>query len=224
MNENTNETDDSLKNIGEDKTFSNELDGIPGEDDALGTDESKSGDDKKSDSDKPDRAEIAQKIKYREKFLKAQQQIRGLESEIESLKKRNEPTGQEEKELNAQRYIREQARKEYENILAEQKAAQERAEEALQEKIDAVLEDNPDLTEEQLSETCEEYGVEPKIAAKILAKQTKEPKKKKPSLPKPKQATDEVAATESPSNKEPAKRKSIYDLAQEVKASLRKSL
>src|SRR3990167_7650953 len=140
-------------NTPEDKTSENDiLDGIPDEDESL---------DKKKE---PDKSEIVQKRKWREKYLKSQERIRALETQVEEKKQSKQSTDIEDKELAAQRYIREMARKEYEAIQAETKAKEEKILEDFQDKLDTILEEYPDFTEDQILEACEEYDVEPKIA------------------------------------------------------------
>ena len=223
MNENTSGDNDPTQIIDEDKTFesNDSLEGIPDEDD-LGIEDKKTEEKKKSEDDET-KSEIFQKRKWREKFLKSQGRIRELELEIARKADQKKETQTEDKELNAQRYIREQARKEYENILAEQKANEDKALENFQTNLDSAIEDHPELTEDELLDVCEEYSVEPAVAAKILLKHKEgETRKKKPSLPKPKQASTEVSETESKSAELPKKRKTLYELAQEIKASLKK--
>lgn len=176
------------------------LAGIPEE----GEEEEKEAEEKKEQS------EAAQKKHYREKFLKSQTKIRELEAKIEALSQKDQSTEVEERELAAQRYIREQARKEYENILAEQKAAEEKALEAFEERLEAVLDEHSEFTEDQILDICEEYEVEPEIAVKILTRSQEQ--KKKPELPKPKRASTEVKSVKKADDKG----KTMYQIAREI--------
>lgn len=203
------------QNDGVDKTTietneENSLDGIPDEDEKLGGEEEKP---------KIDRSEVAQKIRYRDKFQKAQDRIRDLESKLESKEKRGETTQVEEKELAAQRYIRQQAREEYEALKMEESAKNEAKLEKFQDQLDETLDANPDLTESQLLDICEEFAVEPAIAAKIL-KRVGQIKPKRSSLPNSKRGTGEVAEPAPTENKD--KNKTLFEIAQEVKKTLLK--
>lgn len=199
--------DDSLS-INEDQTSKNELEGIPDEDEILG----------KEDKTKEDKSksEIAQKIKYREKFLKSQDKIKKLEEKLNVKEKKGDDTDVEQKEIAAQKYIRKQAREEYEAILAEQKAKKESEDEEFQTKLDIAGEDS-DFTESQIKELCDEFEVEPSVAVKILNKTKDLPKK--PKMPSPKKASPEIDKEE----KEEKEKKDFYQIAQDIKKSFKKS-
>jgi hypothetical protein len=186
-----------------DQTPKNEvnLDGIPDEDDGL--------DGKLKEA--PDKSEIVQKRKWREKYLRGQETIRRLEDEVRAKKESNQPTVTEEKELAAQKYIRDQARQAYEEIQSETMAREEKTLEAFQDKLDAVLDEYPDFTEDQVLEACEEYDVEPAIAAKILKKQSET--KTKPKNP----AARKASTGGQPEEKQKSKAKDMYGLAAEIK-------
>ena len=192
--------------IEDDKTSTNELDGIPDEDEVLSKEET---------IEDKSKSEIAQKIKYREKFLKSQEKLKKLEEKINVKEKKGDDTGVEEKEIAAQKYIRKQAREEYEAILAEQSAKKEAEDEETQTKMDIAIEDS-DFSESQIKEVCEEYEVEPSIAVKILSK-TKDTSKK-PKMPSPKKASPEIEKEETEEEK-----KSIYQIAQDIKKGLKKT-
>jgi len=216
MFEENNEAFDS-QDVDADKTAdtnedANTLDGIPDED-------AKLGDEDQGDSKKPDRSEVAQKIRYREKFNKSQEKIRDLEAKLQAKEKAGGETQEEEKELAAQRYIRKQAREEFEALMLEEKNKKEEQEELFQDKLDEVLDANPDLTESQILDICEEFKVEPEVAAKILQRVGK-PKAKRTSLPNSKRGSAEV--TDSDSGEDKDKNKTLFEIAQEVKRSLTK--
>jgi hypothetical protein len=196
-----------------DKTTENNeatLDGIPEEDEKLGGEEEKP---------KIDRSEVAQKIRYRDKFQKAQDRIRELETKLTAKEQRGETTQVEEKELAAQRYIRQQAREEYEALKMEEAAKNEAKLEKFQDQLDDVMDANPDLTESQLLDICEEFEVEPAVAAKIL-KRVGQPKAKRSPLPSSKRASAEIAEQTPSEDKD--KHKTLFEIAQEVKRTLLK--
>ena len=194
----------------EDKTSPNEEDpfaDLPDEDEPL----------EKKEPEKVDRSEVAQKIKYREKFQTAQARIDELEKQIQSSQKKGTPDADNEKELAAQRYIRNQALEAIKDYEQQKKADEDKALKKFQDQLDEVLEDNPDFTEQQLLDICEEFEVEPKIAIKIL-KKTSEQKTKKPSLPSSRRGSPEGVTVEKAVDDSG---KSLYHIAQEVKNALR---
>lgn len=195
--------DDSYS-IDEDKTLNDTdpLEGIPDEEEVLSKKEDKS------------KSEIAQKIKYREKFLKSQDKIKGLEEKLNVKEKKGDSTEIEEKEIAAQKYIRKQAREEYEAIMVETKAKEEAKDEEFQTKLDLAVEDS-DFSESQVREICDELEVEPDTAVKILTKTSEIPKK--PKMPSPKKGSPEI---ESKKEETPEK-KSIYAIAQDIKKSFK---
>lgn len=203
----------------EDKTSKNDtanLDDIPDEDESLEQEDER----KSKEESKVDRSEIAQKIKYREKFLKEQGKTKALVKQLEENKSKGLPTETEQKELAAQKYIRDQARKEFKNIQVEEEAKEEAAVEEFENQIDKTLNANPDLKESDLLKVCEEYEVEPDIAAKILNK-VQENQKKKPSLPVSKRGSADIGGGDK---KIDDSKKSLFDIAQDVKKGIKKSL
>lgn len=193
--------------IDEDKTSLNDNDpfaDLPDEEESL--------EEKKTDDKKIDRSEVAQKIKYREKFNKAQQRIEELERELNKKQEKGTNTSDDEKELAAQKYIRNQALEAFKEYEGQRKEEERKSLDRLQNQLDDVIEDNSDVTEAQLLDICEEFEVEPKVALKILRK-TQEQKVKKPNLPQPKKGVSE-AKTET---KVDDAGKSLYHIAQEVK-------
>ena len=206
--------DDQQLNVDEDQTSETNEDpfsDLPDENAGLEEEEAV-----KAKAEDTTKSEIAQKIKYREKFLKEQAKAKLLEERLKESGTKGGPTSPEqEKELAAQRYIREQARSEYESILAEEKAKEEQAVEAFQEKLDAATESS-DFTENQIIDICEDFEVEPEVAVKILSKVSED--KRKPSIPKPKRGKAEVSE-DTPRDDS---KKTMWSIAQEIKDSLRK--
>jgi hypothetical protein len=210
---------------GEDKTLNEKdvFEGLPNEDD-ISDDEEEDDDDsptskKERDSDDDDeddkKSHIRQKRKYREKLLKAQEKIRELESGRADKVAAKQPINQDDKELAAQKYIRDQARAEYEAILAEEKAKEEEAVEKFEAALEDVLEENPDYTEKQVLDIVEDYEVSPEVAIKILKKTSETSAKKKPKMPSSKRASESVASPKATST-ETFQNKSMYQLAQDA--------
>ena len=121
-------------------------------------------DDEKAKSRK---SAIAQKKFWREKAKSSSSKVQELETELTELKK-GVKTPEDEKEKAAQEYIRRQARSVYEELQTERERAKNKELSEFEDKVQTVLEDNPDIPEEELLEVIEEYEVEPKVALKIL--------------------------------------------------------
>lgn len=154
------------------------------------------------------RSEISQKKHWRDKAQKASSKVEELTAELDRLKSAVKKPD-DDKEAAAQEYIRNQARKVFEELQTE-KAKEDATQLAdFESKVETILEDNPDIAEEELLDTIEEYEVEPNIALKIIQKQSKE-KVKKPNMPKAKQASS------SDSDKRPDdSKKTIWQIAQD---------
>ena len=171
------------------------------------------------DKSKPRRSEIAQKIKWRERALRAEKdasRVQTLENELAELRglvKKPE----DDKERQAQDYIRKQARQAYEELMAEKKREEDSATEAFETEVEGILDENPDIADEELLDVIEEYEVEPKTALKILKKAQDSPSVKKPKVPVPKRAPSESAETPSADDS----KKSFFDIVREETARLR---
>jgi len=196
--------DDKTSETNESET---ELDGIASEDDTSI---------EEAEEEKPkadNRSEIAQKKKWREKAERVQAEVDALKAEIAKLKTQGQPTEDEEKELRAKKYIRDaalEAIEERERLKSEEKNKEVQK---FRNQLDEVLEEYADLTEEQIISTCEEFEVEPPVAAKILSKQSAN--KKKTGLPSAKKGSPNI------SNKPDDKGKSVWQIAQEIKNNLK---
>lgn len=170
---------------------------------------SKNKEDDDDDEPKSRRSEIAQKKHWREKAKSASSKVQELQAELDRLKSAVKKPD-DEKEAAAQEYIRNQARKVFEELQLE-KSKEEATELAdFEEKVETILEDNPDVAEEELLDTIEEYEVEPHVALKIIQKQATKEKVKKPKMPQAKQASP------SGDDKKPDdSKKSIWQIAQD---------
>lgn len=202
----------------EDKTSEkndNNLDDLPSEDDELGI-EDKDEDD--SEKKKSESVLLAQKKHWRGKALKAQAEAKRLAAELTASKKRVDEAGGEltEKEKAAQAYIRKQAKDVFDELkrLEAQEQAQVLSE--FEGKVATVLEDNPDIKEEDLLDVVEDFNVEPEVAARIIKRGT-ETSKPKPRMPKARQGTASVRVDK----KEQDKGKTLFQIAQDVKKDLR---
>ena len=169
--------------------------------------------DKKPEDDKKNRrSEIAQKIKYREKLGKANERVSTLEKELQDLKGLvKKPT--DDQEAKAQEYIRSQARAVYEELQAAKERESKQKEEQFADAVEEVLEANPDIAEEELLDTIEEFDVDAKTAARIL-KRSSDKKADKPKLPKAKAA----APVEEKKSLPDDKGKSLFQIAREEAA------
>jgi len=169
--------------------------------------------------DKPSnrKSAIAQKKYWREKAKNASTKVQELEDELTKLKGAVKKPD-DDKERAAQDYIRQQARETYKELQLE-KAKEEAKELAtFEDQVQTLLDDNPDVAEDELLDTIEEYEVEPKTALRILQKQNKDPKEKKPNMPKAKRAS----ASDEDKAKPDDSKKSMWDILKEEKDKLLK--
>ena len=104
----------------------------------------------------------------------------------------------------------------FKNAREEEKASEKQVERAFQDKLDEALEDNPEFSETEIMDICEEFDCTPDRAVKILQRGSKEPKKK-PTLPQPKRSIAEP-------QKKDDKGKSIFDIANDIKREIREKL
>lgn len=200
------ENDDKTSETNESVT---ELDGIASEDDDSIVEEAE----EEKPKPKIERSEIAQKKKWRERAERTQQEVDSLKAEIAKLKTQGQPTEDEEKELRAKKYIRDAALEAIEEREKQKSKEKNEQVQKFQSQLDEAVEEYADLTEEQIIATCEEYEVEPLIAAKILSKQGAT--KKKTGLPSAKKGSPNI------SNKPDDSKKTIWQIAQEIKNNLK---
>lgn len=187
-------TEDTTPSKNEDEIENDLLD----EDDAdLLGDPSK--EDTKEDDDKPKPDVDKQAVRADKKYQKAVKRIETLEGKLKERhgddygkKDLNE---EEKKELKAREYIRKEA---LEAVKEEQKQIKDaEAVEAtkLSDEMDEVLDENPDITKDQLSKVIEEMSsigvmVRPQQALELLSKMKSS--KEKPKMPKPTQTGDTI--------------------------------
>src|SRR3990167_2787784 len=91
--------------------------------------------------DAVERSDIAQKIKYREKYRKAQTEIESLQKKLDEKDRSPKEAAADEKELAAQKYIRDLARREYEEIRKKEIADKATELDKFEEEVDSILED-----------------------------------------------------------------------------------
>lgn len=190
------------------------------------TDEEQTSEEEKTEGDKKEekgdqkpktrRSEIAQKKHWRNKAKEANSKVTELETELETLRAGvKKPT--DEKEQAAQEYIRGKAREVFKELQIEQEKAKAKELASFEEEVDSVLEDNPDVSEEELLDTIEELEVDPKTALRILKRDSStKDKKTKPKMPKPKQGSSQVQGKKSDDSK-----KSIFEIAREETEKLK---
>lgn len=169
--------------------------------------------DDKQDESKDRRAAIAQKKHWRNKALSESKRVKELETELTKLRGAvKKPT--DDAEVRAQEYIRDQARRVFEELQDAKQKEESRQKEEFNEAVNDILEDNPDIAEAELLDAIEEYEVEPNVALKILKKQTDRPNKK-PKMPAPKRAGNESKETPDDS------KKSMWDILKEESAKIK---
>ena len=166
---------------------------------------------------KKKRSEIAQKKHWREKAQKSSSKVTQLETELAELKKAVKKPD-DDKEAAAQDYIRNQARQVFEELQKEKAKDEAKQLAEFEEKVEAILDDNPDISEEELLEVVEEFEVTPAVALKILKKNS-ENKSKKPKMPKARGASPE-SKKELPDDS----KKSMFEILKEEREKLKNNL
>lgn len=158
--------------------------------------------------DKPKRDVNAQRKHWRKKAQDSSKKVADLEAELSKLKDLvKKPT--DEKERAAQDYIRTQAREVFDELQRTKDLESAKHKQETQDKIDAVLDENPDVAEEELLDVMEELDVEPDVALKILQRETTKTEKK-PRLPKSRRA-----AVDEPKAPADDSKKSMWDILRE---------
>jgi len=173
--------------------------------------------DKTKDKPKGRKSAIAQKKYWRNQATKASTKVQELETQLAELKGAvHKPD--DEKEAAAQKYIREQAVQVYKELQLEKSKEEAKELEAFEDKVQGILDDNPDIAEDELLDTIEEYEVEPQTALRILKKQGTKAPEKKPKMPKANRASvsDDNKAKPDDSNK------SMWEILAEEKKKLSK--
>lgn len=158
--------------------------------------------------EKPTRSDIAQKIKWRDRAQKEAEKVEKLQKELETLSSQvKKPTTDEESR--AQEYIRTQAQTVFKELMAARAKEEETKSKHLEDEIELLLDDNPEVSEAQLLSAMKEYEVEPKVALRII-KKSETIKGTKPNMPKSKRATAEKKAEQKDDGK-----KSMWEIAKE---------
>ena len=182
------------------------------EDDKTPEEEEDSKKNEDGDKGKDRKSAIAQKKFWRGKAEERGQKVATLEAELEKLRGLvKKPT--DEHEAKSQEYIREHARSVFKELALEKEKSEAKESDAFESQIEDILEDNPDVSEEELLDTIEEYEVEPKTALRILKKNGSSKKSEKPKMPNAKRASaDEKKAPPDDS------KKSMWDVLKEETA------
>ena len=184
--------DENLESL-PDKTGENEdiLEGISDEDESLDGDESEGKpegkpEDKSKDKDK---SSIKQKIKYRERAKKAERELEDTKEALEKARKAAEraPEGSEQ-ERAAKEYIAKLAKEVFDTEKAREKAEELKTLHKFEDKLQEVMDDNPEIPESDLLSIIEELEVEPEVAVKVWKRQSEKPTK--PKLPSPKRGSN----------------------------------
>lgn len=161
------------------------------------------------------RSDIVQKKKWREKAQKASSRVQELETELATLREAVKKPD-DDKERAAQEYIRKQARETYTELQLEKAKEESKELAAFEEKVQGILDDNPDVAEDELLDIIEEYEVEPTTALRILQKQSKDPKEKKPKMPQARRASAQADDGKKPDDSQ----KSMWQILKEEKNKL----
>ncbi len=180
------------------------------------SEEEEKDEDKSKDKSSKKSSAIFQKQKYREQLKKAL-------GEIEALKAKSNTTSlsdDEKKEQQANEFLAKKIEEVLTKLNSKKAEESSSAEEALQEELDEVLEENTDLSEEQVLDVCEEMDVTPKQAVKILERERKLKGKEKPKVPQAKRASPEVKETDEKKGKLP----SFDEINRSVKDRIRRGL
>ena len=161
------------------------------------------------------RSEIAQKIKYREKYQTTLSKVDKLEAELSELRGAvKKPT--DDAEAKAQEYIRKQAREVYEELQGLKQREESTRLAKFEAEVESIIDENPDISETELLDAIEEYEVEPKTALKILQKQEKT--SKKPKMPIAKRGS-----SEAPKEKPDDSKKTMWEILKEETSKLKGS-
>lgn len=180
------------------------------EEDTLDSDK-KDKENQDDDEAKDKKSAIAQKKYWREKAKTAEakaSKVEKLETELAELRNAVKKP-EDDKEAAAQKYIREQAKSVYQELLKEREKQDAEEQKEFRDTINDLLEDNPDVSEEELLETIEEYEVTPKVALKILQRSA-EKTTKKPKMPQQRKA-----GGDEPQKAPDDSKKSMWDIAKE---------
>lgn len=163
----------------------------------------------KEKTSKPEKSVLVQKKIWRERAQKAEKDVDELRADLVELKALVAKPSSEQ-EQRAQEYIREQARRVFDELKAAEKRAEDEVISELETKVAAVLEENPDVSEEELMEVMEEEEVSPEVALKFLRYGVSK-KDKKPKMPKPKQGSASLEDGKKPDDKG----KSFWEIAKD---------
>jgi len=205
--------DDDLDNAfgeGDDE----EEDGDKGVDKDKGKDDDKS---KKDEKSRRDTSAIHQKKKYRDELKKANDKIKELEGKSD----KGSLSDDEKREKAAAEFLTKKIEEVISKREAERSEREKHDEEAFQDELDEVLDENTDVTEEQLLEVCEELGVSPQQALRAIRREMKVKGKPKPKMPDNKRGSGEVDKREG---KEKPKPGTLDEVNRIIKEGLKKGL
>ena len=114
----------------------------------------------------------------------------------------------------------EKAREVYQELLKEQKKEENKTLAEFDQKVENVLESNPDVTEDELLDIVEKYKVEPEVAVLILKDRYEGVKTNKPKMPASKRGTGENMP-KIPYDSKKDRGKPFWRLGREALASFR---
>lgn len=168
-------------------------------------------DEKKSDKSK---SAIHQKRKFRDLYKKTDAELKKVQAQL--AERASDKGGEEgKKERDARNYLKGLIGE----ILDERdttRSSKEVAEqEALDEELEGLLEDNEDLTEKKILEVVEELGISPTAAVKQIRREEKLVKKDKPNLPRSKRGGGEAESGGKDKKKSPTTLEEASRMAKE---------
>lgn len=141
---------------------------------------------------KPADSAVYQKQKYREKYEQTQSELEAAKARLAELESKSALSPEEAKEKQSKEFLANLIR---ETMAAEKSAQESRAREAtrkFRDELDAALEGNPGIPEKRIVDLCEDLGVSPAQALKVVQREEKLKGPAKPSVPTPRRSSPEV--------------------------------
>ena len=192
--------------LGEEESDEDESDGNNGDDE----DDSN---EKEAETKKPDNSAIHQKKRYRAKLQEAEQRIAELEART---KQDGQLSAEQQKEKQAEEFLATKIREVLGLLDAEKQQKTQAEQEAFEQEIEEVLDENSDITEDDLRAVADELEISPTQAAKVIARERKLTKRAKPDMPKERRASN----SSKQSVKEAEKPKSLDGINRRIKELL----
>lgn len=155
------------------------------------TSEESTEEDSPEKSTKKEDSAVYQKRRYRQQLKAAEKRIEDLERKLDTNTQNRPLTEDEQREQQARDALRKILREELADLEGEKTRAEQQASAQLEEELDEVLDENPDFTEKEILDVCDDLTVSPRKAVAILKRERKNVKKP-PTLPQPRKGSPEV--------------------------------